>query len=337
MNKLLTLKEIAKDLGVPESSLRKYREIFSAFIPSVGSGRSRRYREEAIGILSEIRNLREDMGLPWDAISEKLAEKYPMDGTMVASAPESGQPQQQQRHEPRQIQAPAPSIKVSQESVAGSALVEKMAAMNERQAMMLNAVAIELARSIEKVSYDSKKDVDNLRQNIGRAMETLYQAMNLANRREESLLIDIQKRLDSLEKEVKSAGEIRKKNSELISRIAKAPKEQGEPEKIAAKQPAPEVKAAANGDAKKMADMKKAIVIAKEQIRKKDQAILDARAALENLKRENMELKKAKLESTHSHNIVREQTRSNPEEDGSYEPRKSGRRKKSFMDRMLGK
>lgn len=337
VNKLLTLKEIAKELGVPESSLRKYREIFSAFIPSVGSGRSRRYREEAIEILNEIRNLREDMNLPWDAISEKLAEKYPMDGTMVPPAPEIAQSQQQQRQEPRQIQASAPSIKVSHEPVAGTAFVEKISAMNERQAMMLNAVAIELARSIEKTGSESKKDIDNLRMNVGRAMETLYHAMNLANRREESLLIDIQKRLDTLEKEVKTAGEMRRKNSELIAKMVKEPKEQVAQEKIAPKQTAPEVKAAANGEAKKVADMKRAIIIAREQIRKKDQALKDAAAALENLKRENQELKKTKQEAPHNLNIAREHSRLNPEEDGSYEPRNSSRQKKSFFSRKRGK
>jgi len=43
----LTLKEIAKRLGVPESNLRYYRNRIGDFLPSAGKGRRRRYFPEA--------------------------------------------------------------------------------------------------------------------------------------------------------------------------------------------------------------------------------------------------------------------------------------------------
>ena len=47
MEDLLTLKEIANRLGVPESNLRYYRNRIGDFLPSVGKGRRRRYFPEA--------------------------------------------------------------------------------------------------------------------------------------------------------------------------------------------------------------------------------------------------------------------------------------------------
>lgn len=332
MNKLLTLKEIAKDLGVPESTLRKYREMFGAFIPSVGSGRSRRYKEEATEILSEIRNLREEMGLPWDAITDRLVQKYPMDGTV--SAPPHDTVPAHHVQEYHHVQSAPPSIKASNES-NGHGVAEKLSAMNEKQAMMLNAVAIELARSIENVGARTRKDFDNLRSNVGRAMETLYHAMSLANRREESLLTDIQKRLTTLEKEVQAAGELRKKNSELIAKMEKKTVPPAEPVKQLPKQPVVvEVKAASSVDEKRMADLKRAVIIAKEQIKKKDQALKEYKDAFEHLKKENTELKKPRPEtSTH---IAREHSHRSSEEDGTYEPR-SSHGGKSFFARLFGK
>lgn len=49
--KLLTLAEIAKEIDVPESTVRFYRDKFDDFIPSVGKGRSKRYKVEALDVL----------------------------------------------------------------------------------------------------------------------------------------------------------------------------------------------------------------------------------------------------------------------------------------------
>lgn len=50
-NKLLTIAEIAKELNIPESTARYYRDRFLDYIPYVGKGRGKRYRPETIEIL----------------------------------------------------------------------------------------------------------------------------------------------------------------------------------------------------------------------------------------------------------------------------------------------
>src|SRR5690606_24289912 len=41
----------AKRLGLPESTVRYYRDRFPEYVPSVGDGRRRRYRPEAVDVL----------------------------------------------------------------------------------------------------------------------------------------------------------------------------------------------------------------------------------------------------------------------------------------------
>jgi DNA-binding transcriptional MerR regulator len=51
---LLTLRQVADELGVPESTVRYYRDAFLDHIPSVGTGRRRRYPPPAVAVLRSI-------------------------------------------------------------------------------------------------------------------------------------------------------------------------------------------------------------------------------------------------------------------------------------------
>ncbi len=51
---LLTLRDIARELRLPESTVRYYRDAFAAHIATVGTGRRRRYPAEAVAVLRSI-------------------------------------------------------------------------------------------------------------------------------------------------------------------------------------------------------------------------------------------------------------------------------------------
>src|SRR3954468_4586199 len=51
---LFTLKQLADELRLPESTVRYYRDSFLDHIPSVGTGRRRRYPAQAIAVLRVI-------------------------------------------------------------------------------------------------------------------------------------------------------------------------------------------------------------------------------------------------------------------------------------------
>jgi hypothetical protein len=82
---LMTLKDIAARLGLPESSLRKYRDVFPQFIPSVGTGRDRRYRDEAVEVFRTIREMREVSHLAWEDMESRLAARFPVNTEMLTS------------------------------------------------------------------------------------------------------------------------------------------------------------------------------------------------------------------------------------------------------------
>lgn len=50
-SRLYTIRDIARELGLPESTVRYYRNAFAAYLPSVGTGRRRRYPAEAVPLL----------------------------------------------------------------------------------------------------------------------------------------------------------------------------------------------------------------------------------------------------------------------------------------------
>ena len=76
----MTIADIAHRLGLAESSTRYYRDRFSAFVPVVGEGRSRRYPPEALQVLATIAELSR-AGTPAEAITERLRAEYPVNAS----------------------------------------------------------------------------------------------------------------------------------------------------------------------------------------------------------------------------------------------------------------
>ena len=73
---LLTITGIAQKLGMPESTVRYYRNKFSDFIPMVGEGRKRRYKPETLEIISLIEKMFRENQTAID-IAKCLARKFP--------------------------------------------------------------------------------------------------------------------------------------------------------------------------------------------------------------------------------------------------------------------
>jgi DNA-binding transcriptional MerR regulator len=73
---LLTIKEIAKRLDVPESNIRYYRDRFEDFLPSLGEGRKRRYKPEALEVFRCIvQGYKNDLNT--EQITHRLMTRFP--------------------------------------------------------------------------------------------------------------------------------------------------------------------------------------------------------------------------------------------------------------------
>jgi DNA-binding transcriptional MerR regulator len=51
---MLTIKELAQSLKMPESTLRLYRDEFDELIPTMGEGRRRRYNDQGVEAIQRI-------------------------------------------------------------------------------------------------------------------------------------------------------------------------------------------------------------------------------------------------------------------------------------------
>lgn len=78
MKELLTLKEIAHQIGVPESNLRYYRNRIGDYLPSSGKGRKRRYYPEAVDIFRQTVEMVQE-GMSLDRIYRQLAAEKPVE------------------------------------------------------------------------------------------------------------------------------------------------------------------------------------------------------------------------------------------------------------------
>lgn len=76
MTARLSIREISRRTGVPESTLRYYRSLFPGQIPTLGSGRHRRHPEHAVPVFRQISDLFAD-GESREGILRQLKETHP--------------------------------------------------------------------------------------------------------------------------------------------------------------------------------------------------------------------------------------------------------------------
>ncbi|UCC73664.1 MAG: MerR family transcriptional regulator [Gemmatimonadota bacterium] len=86
----LSIREISRRTGIPESTLRYYRYLFPEYIPTVGSGRNRRHPEQAMAVFRRISRL-------FTAGESRSTVRRELGGASPARAPDgpfwNGEPQ----------------------------------------------------------------------------------------------------------------------------------------------------------------------------------------------------------------------------------------------------
>lgn len=102
MSNPLTMAQIAQQLGLPESTVRYYRDKFSEWIPVVGEGRHRRYPPEVVEILRIIADVLRNHGTP-DAVIAVLSHSYPR--TIPATIPQQQTAAAQQQSDSGLVEA----------------------------------------------------------------------------------------------------------------------------------------------------------------------------------------------------------------------------------------
>ena len=77
MSEFITIAEIARRLNVPHATVRYWRDVFIEFIPFMGEGKKRRYKQESYDVLLYIAK-RMNSGIATDNLKEELHQRFPV-------------------------------------------------------------------------------------------------------------------------------------------------------------------------------------------------------------------------------------------------------------------
>ncbi len=80
--KLLSVAEIARELELPESTVHYWKNRFAQHLPSVGRGRQKRFKPEAVEVFSVISRMLKEGHTARD-VMENLSQSYPLQADAV--------------------------------------------------------------------------------------------------------------------------------------------------------------------------------------------------------------------------------------------------------------
>lgn len=80
--KVLSVAEIARELELPESTVHYWKNRFAQHLPSVGRGRQKRFRPEAVEVFAAISRLLKEGHTARD-VMDQLARSYPLQADAV--------------------------------------------------------------------------------------------------------------------------------------------------------------------------------------------------------------------------------------------------------------
>lgn len=104
---LLSIADISRHFSLPESTTRYYLKRFAAYIPSVGEGRRRRFRQETLDIITAILDEMKQSRTA-QAVEEALAVRFPRNAVAVAPSQECAQ-----AAGPAMVQGMAPQVLIN--------------------------------------------------------------------------------------------------------------------------------------------------------------------------------------------------------------------------------
>ncbi|GAB7021740.1 helix-turn-helix domain-containing protein [Salidesulfovibrio brasiliensis] len=92
--KLLSVAEIARGLEIPESTVHYWKNRFAQHLPSVGKGRQKRFKPEAVEVFGTISRMLKEGHTARD-VMDSLSQSYPLQANALAEADTQGSPVQQ--------------------------------------------------------------------------------------------------------------------------------------------------------------------------------------------------------------------------------------------------
>lgn len=107
--KVLSVAEIARELDLPESTVHYWKNRFAQHLPSVGRGRQKRFKPEAVEIFATISRLLKEGHTARD-VMDRLSQDYPLQADAMPATSGGGQPSLQAAGSMDQVMTMAAAI-----------------------------------------------------------------------------------------------------------------------------------------------------------------------------------------------------------------------------------
>jgi DNA-binding transcriptional MerR regulator len=169
--KLLSVAEIARELELPESTVHYWKNRFAQHLPSVGRGRQKRFRPEAVEIFSVISTMLKEGHTARD-VMEHLSQSYPLQADAVPAVgdgPASGSGVAVAGMDGAMKMASAIGLEIARSIGEG---VRSVLAPGAADSAELDSIREEVQQAVSRISA-STDDVDALRSENAELKEKL--------------------------------------------------------------------------------------------------------------------------------------------------------------------
>ncbi|WP_084575750.1 MerR family transcriptional regulator [Sporomusa malonica] len=157
MTELLSIKDISQELGIPQSTLRYYRDIFMDYLPAMGEGKRKRFYPEAVEVFQAIAKCMHQ-NKSADEITNELNNRFSR-FIEVDPEPQESSATYSQTNEISQTQALSTISPID-----GSALMAVIASQN--QALQQIAATINMVNGQQEELSSLKQEVTRLEERL---------------------------------------------------------------------------------------------------------------------------------------------------------------------------
>lgn len=172
MSELLSIKEISQELGIPQSTLRYYRDLFMDYLPAAGEGKKKRFYPEAVVVFQTIaQGMHKNKNA--DDIANDLSQRF----TRFIDVNEDDEKTQEssatysQNDEIHQSQA-----LTSLTQLDGSAIMAVIASQN--QALQQIAATISIVNEQQEELVNLKQEVNKLEERLEKELTDHFQLVD---------------------------------------------------------------------------------------------------------------------------------------------------------------
>ncbi len=169
MTELLSIKDISQEIGIPQSTLRYYRDLFMDYLPATGEGKKKRFYPEAVEVFQAIaKGMHQNKNA--DDIARDLNRRFAR-FIEVDTESQDGSATAPQEEELAPSQALSPIAQVE-----GSTIMAVIASQN--QALQQIAATISIVNGQQEELHDLRQEVSKLEERMEAELTEHFQLVD---------------------------------------------------------------------------------------------------------------------------------------------------------------